>query len=512
LGERSATAASHRLWEIYINNEKGEKTMLKRIIKIGIMFFCLFFICSCTNSREDKFNIQQETEHFKFYCSDDNISDIDGLSEELENQYQVISSHLQTKISKKVEVIIYPNIDSLYNIVAKKEKISKNEIPDWVAAISYQNNINMISPSNTEYTRNSQNIHLQAEISLAEIIIKNINKNTPYYLMDSVPRYETNLYNGVKEDVVSDFANNTVPTLQQVMDTDEDDDISSLSYFTFAEYIIDEYGYEKIIDLINNKNIEQCLGKSKEEIENDWINYVKLTYTEDGFETSMETEHFVIQYNESDSDIANNISQIVESNYERITRSFNINMDEKYNIIIYPDANVFKKARLHDVYNGINTNAVTGYFLPNTDKIKILSPNDLDSWSLESNLESLIIHEFTHAVIMQINQDIPSYLNEGVANYMSNDMETSAFLLNVVPALRDDTFPSIDVIKNMQLQDYVEGSQHFECAFVMYIVENYGYQKLTEFIKIPDIQTVFDITEEQFQNDMLESLKRKYIN
>lgn len=486
--------------------------MLRHIIKLGIILFCLSFVCSCNNiSSKNSFNMQKETDHFKFYCQNDNLSDIDGISEELENYYESFSSHLQVKLSKKIEVIIYPNVDSLYNIVAKQENILKNEIPDWVAAISYKNSINMISPSNTEYKKNPQNIHLQSAISLAEIIIRNINKNVPYYLMDSIPRYEVELYSGVKEDVISDFANNTFPTLQQVIDMNEGDDISSLSYFTFTEYIIDEYGYEKIIELVDNKNIEKCLGKSKNEIENDWISYVKLTYAEEGFESSIETEHFIIHYNESDTNTANNISQTLENNYERITKSFNVNIAEKYNIIIYPTENLFKKSRLHDVYNGIHTSSITGYFLPDTNKIKILSPNDPDSWSLKSNLESLIIHEFTHAVIMQINPDIPSYLNEGVANYMSNNMESAEFLLTVVPALRNDSFPSIDNIRNMQSQDYLEGSQQFECAFVMYVVENYGYQKLIDYIKMPSIQTIFEITEDQFQKDLLDFLKRKYI-
>jgi len=293
------------------------------------------------------------------------------------------------------------------------------------------------------------------------------------------------------------------------MDIDEDDDISSLSYVTLAEYIIDEYGYDKIIELIDKKNIEKCLGKTKDEIENDWISYVKLIYAKEGFDASIETEHFIIQYNEEDKEIADKVSQIGENNYDKVTKSFNVNMSEKYNIMIYPTWDLFYKSYLHDTNLGHGTKSVTGYFTPDTNKINILSPNDLDGWSLGSSLESLVIHEFTHAVIMQINPDIPIYLNEGTATYVANQMESLNFFTTVVPAIVQDTFPSVDTIENMQPGDY--RLYGFGCAFVMYIAENYGYEKLTEFIKTPDIQTVFGVTKEQFQNDMLESLKKIYV-
>jgi len=124
--------------------------------------------------------MQKETEHFEFYCPDENVSDIDVLSEELESQYKSISSHLKTKLPEKAEIIIYPDMDSLHNVISQQENIPKNEIADWVAVTGYKNSINILSPLNTEYKRNlTENTKLQAKLTLTEIIIKNINKNAP---------------------------------------------------------------------------------------------------------------------------------------------------------------------------------------------------------------------------------------------------------------------------------------------------------------------------------------------
>lgn len=47
---------------------------------------------------------------------------------------------------------------------------------------------------------------------------------------------------------------------------------------TYIEYIDAQYGWEKVLDLIKTENYEECLGKSDEELYNEWVNYIQNYY------------------------------------------------------------------------------------------------------------------------------------------------------------------------------------------------------------------------------------------
>lgn len=471
------------------------------------MITLLFGVSSCA-SRKD-YVLQKESEHFRYYCADENTADIDALSEELESAYWWSASDLKVKRKDKIDLTIYPDIKTFRETVSRRENTAEDEIPEWVCSAYYGGEIIMISPKNTEYTLNPENITLGAKIGVTEILIGEIDKNAPYYLVESTARYESGLYSGVKEAVEKDFENNRFPTLEQVIGMKENDEFS-LSYFTLTEYIIDNYGFEKLTDLIKGGDIEKTLGKSAGEIESDWVKYVKRTYLGEEFESAKETEHFIIKYDKSDSDTAEEAGEILECRYEDITNNFGVTSDSKIQVIIYPTYGEFNKVHLHALgYGGMETPAMTGFWADNS--IGILSPNDLDGWSRGGNFEELLIHEFTHAVTYPINPKMPTYLMEGTAQYASGSAGNTEFLITVVPALRNGTFPTVDRLNAMRANDYINGLYEYGCAAVQYIAENHGYAKLTEFIKNPDVQTVFGMNEEKFYKGMTDYLKEKYV-
>ena len=96
---------------------------MKRIFNIIIMITLLFGVSSCA-SRKD-YVLQKESEHFRYYCADENTSDIDALSEELESAYWWSASDLKVKRKDKIDLTIYPNIKTFRETVSRREKSNR---------------------------------------------------------------------------------------------------------------------------------------------------------------------------------------------------------------------------------------------------------------------------------------------------------------------------------------------------------------------------------------------------
>lgn len=481
---------------------------LTAVFSITIISVLICIVVSSCGGNTKGYDLQKESEYFKFYCMPETAADIDKLSDELDSSYRIFSRHLNTEMSDKISVTIYPDLKSFREIIAKKEDVKESEVPDWVCTFTAGESIDMISPNNKEYTRNPENITITttASADLCYILIHNISKKAPYYLSEFIPRYETKLYYGVMEDVIQCMNSNTFPSIEQVLEMDENTEYT-LSYFTFAEYLIENYGYDKVIELIKNADIEKCLGKSKEELEKEWYEYVKLSYIETGLENIRESEHFIIKYDEQDLNAAERAEEILESNYDRITSNLNVVSSEKYSIAIYPTMERFNNVRLHE--GKPVSDSINGYYDANRDILNVYSYNDCMGWNFQSDFEGLLLHEFTHAVTCKISPQIYSFLAEGTAHYMSREAD-AAFLITVNPALRGGTFPTIEQLKNMPYES--REVYEFGQAVVQYIVENYGYPYLVEYIKNQnDIQTVFGITEQEFNEDCVRFLSEKYI-
>ncbi|MCH5186500.1 MAG: hypothetical protein J1F64_10335 [Oscillospiraceae bacterium] len=487
--------------------------MLKKVKAVFKLVIIPVLICivtsSCGGDTKGGFDLQKESEYCKFYCMQELAADIDKLADTLDGSYRVFSRHLNTKMSDKISVTIYPDIKSFREVVAKKEGIKESEIPDWVCTYSTAEGIDMISPDNKEYTRNPANITLGASSELCRVLIYNISKKAPNYLVEFIPRYETDLYYGVMEDVVQRMNDGTFPTIDMVLEPDAE--YYTLSHFTFVEYLIESYGYDGIKELIKNSDIEKYLEKSKEELEKEWYEYVRLAYIETGLENTIESEHFIIEYDDGDSDVAESAEEILESNYDRITSNLGVVSSEKYRVAVYPTMERFNDVRLHEGIYSARAGAMNGYYNPNRKILNVYSYNDNMGWNIQNDFGNLLLHEFTHAVTHEISSQIYVFLGEGTAHYMSREADAS-FLITVNPALRDGTFPTTEQLKN--ITDALENPEvyQFGKAVVEYVVENYGYPYLTEYIKNQDdIQKVFGITEEEFNEDCVRFLTEKYI-
>lgn len=202
-----------------------------------------------------------------------------------------------------------------------------------------------------------------------------------------------------------------------------------------------------------------------------------------------ESEHFKYISTKSDKDVLSNLEETLESNYDRIANDLNVTLDEKINVNIYPNINEFHKA--------------TGYIdaedwlvgFARDGEIFMVSPLNPGSVHNYDSLMNVIVHEYTHILVGNINPNTDIYLNEGIAVVEANQIDSNTkYYLKEIATL--NKLPKIDEMKN----NYSELEQPYliSGAFVDFIIKNNGYDKVIDLIKNPDnIEEIIGLSKEE---------------
>ncbi|MEQ7053781.1 hypothetical protein ABN764_24395 [Paenibacillaceae sp. P-4] len=193
-----------------------------------------------------------------------------------------------------------------------------------------------------------------------------------------------------------------------------------------------------------------------------------------------ETEHAMIYVRKTEQDInamVEIISSEFENQYKRITDMFQVSPFEKAIIHIYTDKDQFRQMIGRDT---------EGTYDARDKIIKVYTPNDLSRIDVRNEYTFQIIHEYVHAIIQQINQEIGNmkWLDEGTAYYVSKqleaEMKNARYVHISVP----------DISEFLESRTYFDeaGGQayYFSGLIVQFIYEKYGKDKFNTIIREPD--------------------------
>lgn len=190
---------------------------------------------------------------------------------------------------------------------------------------------------------------------------------------------------------------------------------------------------------------------------------------------TLESDHFVIKYQDSDANVAELVLSAAEQAYVPVGEALQYSPVEKIPLVIYPD-----KASLNRSFGwDADENAMGVYW---AGVIRILSPNDWvenrEDMAQEFIDNGPIAHEYTHLVVDYITRgNYPRWLTEGVAQYL--EREVTGF-----------QFPETQVDDINRLYDLKEMDATFDAlpdqalaysqslAAADYYVERYGFAAL----------------------------------
>ncbi len=183
-----------------------------------------------------------------------------------------IAAQLGFSEKPDVNVYIYDNQETMqtkkYGYVAQLLGL------DWYIGDNKGTNVILTSPANPGQMHTYDNNKYAVLHEIVHAYVSVINEDIDLWLTEGVALYLSNGELFYKEYVES----HPIPTYR---DTCSNNPItfSDCGGYTFAhtyiEYLDKTYGWDKVLDLIKSENYEKCLGKSREEIYEEWVYYIR---------------------------------------------------------------------------------------------------------------------------------------------------------------------------------------------------------------------------------------------
>lgn len=215
---------------------------------------------------------------------------------------------------------------------------------------------------------------------------------------------------------------------------------------------------------------------------------------------TIETEHFIFYYTSADSEFMENLSSEIEKRYEKVTTELDHKLGYKISVYIYPDLNTFHKALgnpdLPSWYIGEG-----GY-----GKISIVSPRFMTTVPINT-----LTHEMTHAITNDMGSNPPQWLFQGIASYEGQETPVSNIDPIVSAAVRADSLPTFDDLSGDYSSFTQKNGYPFAYSLVAYLVDVYGYDKVSKLIKSPyNYKAIFGIEQKELYAQWVQFLKDKY--
>jgi len=207
-------------------------------------------------------------------------------------------------------------------------------------------------------------------------------------------------------------------------------------------------------------------------------------------------------YGDNDTEYIKLLSKELESNYVRILTALNYDLPEE--IMVYTHES---KQHLHSalgVSNGPN-------WLRAGWAWGILHIAPFECFD-DIKAERAAIHIFSQIVINKINPHVPYWIMQGAAAYLAQWLNSDRLKKVITENYSSITRTPFKDIKINYETFKDKGGYEFAYTVMEYIITNYSYTHLTEYIKEPDnYKDNFKCTKEEFKARWLKYLNKEYL-
>jgi hypothetical protein len=240
---------------------------------ICFVFINVFFLVLAASNLK----LQKETEHFLFYCTDQDVSCLEDFSQKLEVYYYRICNELGYSFKEKINVQIFPDLQTYHN------KIRLPNAPDWVVGNGNLDGIKMTSPLHSgQLDYNSLLTVIVHEFT--HVVIDNINLHIPIWVNEGMAVYEAGqMGEGQREFLATKIQANHIPKISDLQQMDSISFGNNGGYnwsYTIIEMVVKKYGWEKVREWVRNSGqIEPVFGISDNEFQDKWVAFLKKNYS-----------------------------------------------------------------------------------------------------------------------------------------------------------------------------------------------------------------------------------------
>lgn len=448
---------------------------------------------------------QRETEHFVFYCMDQDVKALDDLAEALEGCYERTTTDLGKTPSGKVKVNIYPDIDSFHNAMGRPNA------PDWSVGEAKNGALYMTSPLNPGPSHDYDDM-LQIAVHEFVHIIINLFGNVPSYLHEGVACYEARQYSyqEISESVTNRMNNGQFPGLPNIEKfTSSTPGMYEVSY-VFIDFIARCYGFDAVVALLEGKPLATAIGKDGASMQNQsfnefWFKALDNLYRQRfglGSGESLETDHFVFLFMERDAEAVSKLAEKLEQDRAKITADLGAAPAVKTMVYLYPDIETFHETIYP--YAGTAYGTTFGY-----NNIFSVIPSNPGSQLTEGRVRADIKYYSNMAALFPLSdgKDVPSYILWGVAGYEAG-VEFNDLKGYVKKAADSGKLPTLAEVEEM---DNGTGRLQYGYLYVEFVAQTLGYKNLNDnlasLVKGESPETVFGMTSQQLEEKWQAFLK-----
>ncbi|HWR14202.1 MAG TPA: hypothetical protein VN577_05210 [Terriglobales bacterium] len=230
---------------------------------------------SAASSTAERPTLTYSSAHFVFHYTSLDSSNISGTASKLEAEYSRILSDFGTDSMPKVHVTLYPD----HRQLELATTALAGYIPSWTAGlVTSPTAIHMMSPNLSEWGGYDIMIgNLLHEFAhCVSLQINGSIANHPRWLWESVAIYEAGQL--VPPRRVDYMKAHNPPSFSELNSIDD-----TRTYqvgFTIVEYVMQEFGKEKLRELIvRNGDTQTVLGVAQSDFERQWFEWVRRKYS-----------------------------------------------------------------------------------------------------------------------------------------------------------------------------------------------------------------------------------------
>jgi hypothetical protein len=220
------------------------------------------------------------------------------------------------------------------------------------------------------------------------------------------------------------------------------------------------------------------------------------------FTLVQQADIFTVYGVEGDQQAVIDVAEALQEQALHINRAMDYDYRDPITVEIFPDQGSL------DQY-GMNPDMQGSYAYSGNHRIQMVSPHKPTS-QLEVDYSQRVLialHEYVHLVNDEINPNMPSWLDEGIAVYRGPHELYTYVCQNLFPFEQMPAFRELE-----QTYDSVPAADLFAYAVVDFIAHEFGQEKLNLLVRNPDrLEDILGTTRSEFEQHWREYMNLHYI-
>ncbi len=228
------------------------------------------------NTVTDRFECKCSSEHFNISYNLSDEKAVTDIQKYLEENYERITTNLKQPLDSPVEVKIYSDLTSFHEAV----KVHSNffwftsKVPHWVVGTTNGSVIRIVSPLNPGDSGHDYDAILKVAVhEFTHVIASKINRiERSFVLSEGIATYEAG-----QRDLNSASPDILPSSIEEMFAWNESNEPHKMYTCggSFVAFIVENYGYNKFIELYKRDYTRNVFDDDIREIYNQWINKIK---------------------------------------------------------------------------------------------------------------------------------------------------------------------------------------------------------------------------------------------